>query len=294
MFRFAPHPGPRVRLAAHLSVLALVWWTASAATSLRLPPLGAVEARSVADAFEENRRIGEFRKALAGVRRLLKSYPDRPEYLQAEAELLTHLSDPAGAAASWEAFMAVAPFPADACPHIGSAYSAAKAPEKSLEAHRRCYESDPSQVDMAISYARALMDANKLSEAEKLFEEAMVTWPDNKDPRMGLLQLRFKQGRTAEVEEILALIRKSGDRDTDALYIAYRLAKDRGDRAAAKAHLREAIQLSPSYEDLYRNLAELQEADREWPAALKTYKTLLELEPDNARVRKRIRELEDL
>ncbi|MBI5622245.1 MAG: tetratricopeptide repeat protein [Elusimicrobia bacterium] len=287
-------PGTRARLAAHLAVLGLVCWTASAATSLRLPVLSSAEARDIADRFEEDRRTGEFRRALAGVRRLLKSFPDRPEYLQAEAELLAQLGDPEGSAASWEAFMAVAPFPADACPHIGKAYEQAGEPSRSLDALRLCQEADPINADLAVAYAEALTEAGRTAEAEGLYRRTLKTWPGNDDGMSGLLRLRLKQGRKAEAEAMLAEFFRSGKRSTEALYISAQLAAGRGDRAAAKTLVREAIQRSPDYVELYRMLAEFQDADREWPEALKTYKALLDLAPADPRARKRVRELEGL
>ncbi|MFA6318361.1 MAG: tetratricopeptide repeat protein [Elusimicrobiota bacterium] len=294
MARLAFPTGARARLAVHLSALCIVGWAAASATRLKLPGLPAEEAREVADRFEEHRRTGEFRSALSGVRRLLKSYPDRPEYLQAEAELLTQLGDSAGAAASWEAFMAVAPFPADACPHIGLAYDRSRSVAKALDAHRRCYETDPTNGDLASSYAAALTTADRFAEAERIYEQILKRWPGYTDALIGLLRLKFKQDRSAEVASLLSSMLKAGKRTTDVLAVAARLARERGDRPAAKAYLAEAIQVAPDYPDLYRELAELQDADRDWPEAIKTYRALLAVAPGDARARKRLRELEGL
>ena len=90
--------------------------------------------------------------------------------------------------------MAVAPFPADACPQIGNAYSAAKAPAKSLEAHRRCYESDPNQADMTIS-CRALM-FGRCKPGRRLLKTR--PWPLQQGPDGPAAPVN--QGWTAEVE----------------------------------------------------------------------------------------------
>ncbi|HAH06637.1 MAG TPA: hypothetical protein DCM05_08955 [Elusimicrobia bacterium] len=281
------------RLGLRLALLAAAAWTASAAAGIRLPSMSPASAAQTLERLEDARAEDEPRKALRQVRRLLRSFPERPEYLRAEAELLTQLRDMKGAAADWEEFLAVAPFPAEACPQLGRAYEALGLPERGLDAHRRCYELDEGKPDPMLFYALALSGHRRYDEAEKLFQRILEISPGYTDARVGLIRVKIEQNRLEEAEKLLPeTLRIAGGKSADALLTASMVAEKRGERERGRAYLRDALKVSPSYTDLYRRLGRLCEQDGLKDEAKKVYASLLEIQPSDAPARRRLRTLE--
>jgi tetratricopeptide (TPR) repeat protein len=188
----------------------------------------------------------------------LRAFPDRPEYLRAEAELLSELGRPARAAASWEAFMRSAPLPIEACPGLGKAYEAAGEIDRSLEAHRRCLALDPTQSDLRLFLAISLEHRERFEEAERLYRETLADSPSYQDARTGLARVLLRRDRLDEARQEISAVLAARPADADALFAAGLIAEKRGDLAQAKVFLKQAIAANPSYDEPIQALSRLE------------------------------------
>ncbi|MFA6030703.1 MAG: tetratricopeptide repeat protein [Elusimicrobiota bacterium] len=288
----SPAAGPSERgfvaPARDLAAAALLFFSASAAGGLHPRTLSEPRARALAEKLDEGRRDGEPLKVLSAARALLRAFPDRPEYLQAEADALSLLGRPGAAAASWEEYLASAPRPTEACPALGKAYEAAGRLEKALDAHRRCMKLDPTNPDFGFYVGLADERLGREEDAEKAYLEVLSARPENTDSRIGLARLRQRQKRYSEADALLRAVLSTSPDNADALITAALVARDSGRRAEAKAYLRKAILHSPSYQDPYRILGRMQEQDGESADALRTWEALLSLAPEDRALQRKV------
>jgi len=245
------------RAAGSLACAAALWWTASRCDVSRRPALEPARARALWDDAVSARGEGRLNASLGAVRRLLASYPGEPRYLGFQAEILELARRPLDAARSWELFLRVAPFPADACPSLGRDYVLAGLAARGLDADRRCLALDPSKPDLMISYALALERARRDAEAEPLLAGALKQNPNDADAVAALARLLVRRGDLDAAEKITAAALAVSPGNSDVLLAAARVSEERGDFKAARERLELAIRRSPDYGDLYRALAKV-------------------------------------
>lgn len=284
-------PSSLPALIGYCILLAALWWTAGWASGMRVPSMTPDGARLLLDGMDESRRTADHAAMLRDARRLLRAFPDRPEYLATEAEALHELGDFRGEAAAWEAYILVAPFPRDACPQLGRAYAEVREAGKALDAHRRCLSFDPGQPDLQLYLANALMQRGESREAEELYARILESHPGYGDALIALARLRMGQGRVEDARALLARVENAGS-NPDALYAESVLLETSGDRKGAQVPLRQAIRVSPAYADLYKRLARLLMEDGDKAAALEVYESLLQVAPDDEEALRRSRTLE--
>ncbi|MFA6091760.1 MAG: tetratricopeptide repeat protein [Elusimicrobiota bacterium] len=275
-----PHP-KLLSAGLDLSFACLLVLSAAYADGLRIPEISPERSARLGEELAEARRSGEYRQALSKVRSLLRAFPDRPEYLQAEAELLEELENYRGAAAAWEAFWIAAPLPAEACPNIGRDYERAGLAARAVEAHRRCSALDARRPDLLFYLGLAFEHNGRDADAERLYLQSLSFSSDYSDALLGLARLRMRRDRRGEAETLVRRVLARSPRNADALFCAANLARDAGDLAGAESYLKSAILAAPSYADLYRALARVQERRSDPHGALQTYEALLELSPDD-------------
>jgi tetratricopeptide (TPR) repeat protein len=277
---------------ARVALGAALCWSAISAASLSRPAMAPEQAQALWDSAQAQHSAGRFAEALSSVDRLLATFPDSPIYLSFAAQLFQDLKDPAREAAAWQIFMAVAPFPTEACPRIGQAYHSLGQYDKSLAAYRRCLDLDPKKTDLLFFLGQELASQDRPQEAAKAYAQALERSPDSSDTLLGLARLRLQQndipGAKALVDRVLA----NSPKNTDALADAAMIAEKLGDYKQAQVYLTTAIAESPSYADLYRMLGRISLEAEDRPAALKAFAALHDLVPDDADAARRLSELQ--
>jgi tetratricopeptide (TPR) repeat protein len=139
---------------------------------------------------------------------------------------------------------------------------------RALSAYRAAFAEEPAGLDpvLRISWASALMDSGDLEAAERELRRALAARPDHPDALRALAQLLVRTGRTAEAEQIAArgpaeVQAAIAPARADALRQRAAESEARGDRAAAKRDLREAIALSPNNPWVRLDLARILRAE---------------------------------
>jgi tetratricopeptide (TPR) repeat protein len=237
-----------MRVFASAALAAALWWTGGSADGTRRPELSPERAASLA-ASAEAAKTGDAKAGLADVARLLRASPREPRYLSLRAALVGRVEGPAAEAAAWEEYAAVAPFPTEACPALGRAYGRAGAPEKALDAHKRCLSWDPTNVDLRLAYARALSAAGRDAEAEALYRGILKDAPADDDAALLLGGLLLRRGDAKGAAALIEPLAARKPDDPDALLFAAMLDRERGDLARAETRLRRVLVLSPGYAD---------------------------------------------
>jgi tetratricopeptide (TPR) repeat protein len=80
------------------------------------------------------------------------------------------------------------------------------APEKALEYCRRASEADPKEINYAVGYAAAMVQAKRYTEAADLLRRLMAALPDNLTIRANLATSLFQMQRYPEAKEQLLFI----------------------------------------------------------------------------------------
>lgn len=287
-----PAPVDVLGLASRVALAAAVYATGTMVTGEHLPKLSPEAAHSLLEQSDSKAKALDFKGALPPLLRLLASNPDNHNYLSREAEIYGGLKDYRREAAAWELFMAVAPFPTDACPNLGKAYAKAGQDDKALQAHERCLALDPTKPDLQFFLARAYEMRDRSQAAERLYLKILSTAPKYFDASLGLARLLMSERRDSEAEKLVSAVVSESKENPDALLLWARLADNQGRRELAKQRILQAIASSPSYADLYRILGRWYDRDGDRAGSLRIYSTLHELEPEDPVAKTRLAEFQ--
>ncbi len=216
---------------------------------------------------------------MADIERLLASFPHEPRYLSFEAQTLEDLRRPLDAAHAWELYAESAPFPTEACPHMGRDYAQAGFPELGLDAHRRCLAMDPSQPDLMLYLALALERAGRDGEALPLLDKLLERSPSYGDALAAKARILRRRGDVEGSERALSsLLAPGAEPSPDVLLAAAMNELELGRPQRARELLETAIKTSPQYADLYRVRLRAENAMKDSAAAARTRATLAGLE----------------
>jgi len=140
---------------------------------------------------------------------------------------------------------------------------------------------DMVEVAEAYQLAKLARRLNRSETAEKLLRFVVAADPDNFAGWRLFGQVLFSQGRLDE--SALALERALTLRPSDWQVLLHMAATERklGATGAAEWHLREALRFSPFPAEVWRGLAGLRIALRDWQGAAEAYGKVLELEPQD-------------
>ncbi len=237
-------------LAAPVLYLFLLWAAATRLPGIPSSTLNPTMAMHLWNAVTKAEKKGQPENALKSLEPLLQAFPDNPQYLSSSAENLGKLGRFAESAATWEKFVRVAPFPADACPHLGNAYESAGHQDKALDAHRRCLAMDPSKSDLMLFLGLALERRGQIEEAAKLYRTVLHQSPTYSDARIGMARIKLRQGNIQEADALAQQVLITSPRNSDALFVSALIAEKRDRPQEAIALLQKAIDIAPAYQEL--------------------------------------------
>jgi tetratricopeptide (TPR) repeat protein len=247
-----------VSSAARWALLAAaLGYSAATPFSFHPPALSAEKSANLRAELEQAISDKHFPEALFLVRRLLRSFPEDSVFLRREAEIYHGLNDFKSESQAYELAMALSPTPTENCPYLGRSYRSQGLGEKALDADRRCWEAEPTNVDMMIDYAGALEQANRVPESRKFFESVLAQAPTYADAAVGLARLDMAERKPQDALKRLERVNKLKP-NADALAVQARIEDSLGRHERARNLVRQAIALSPDSEDLKNLLRNLE------------------------------------
>jgi tetratricopeptide (TPR) repeat protein len=150
-----------------------------------------------------------------------------------------------------------------------------------IDQFREIVRLDPSDGDSAIWLARLYRITNQHDKAEQVLRDLLLRDPDNQQGVSQLTQLLLDEDKS---QEAVALLQKSIDHAPsgglyDQLGDAYSQIHDLG---RAEQAYQSAVGLEPDNVNGHRGLAQTLFDDGKFPEALAEFKTLAQMEPDQA------------
>jgi glycosyltransferase involved in cell wall biosynthesis len=213
-----------------------------------------------------HQRLGQTREALTVCRGGLTCCPEDLELLFLEGVALNAAGDVAGAVRSWERCLA----------QPAGAYLACVNP--GLRGHVTRH-----------NLARAYRDLDRPAEAEAQWRAALAERPDFAPAWRGLLGLLVRQGRWEDVEALARERAVRPDGEWQAAVVRVRGLLGRHQFGEARGLARECMGRWPTAVEFQELLTYtwLQEG-RDWPAAERALRNLLQVAPDNAEARRNL------
>ena len=159
-----------------------------------------------------------------------------------------------------------------------------------IQQYQKITEKDPKDVESWVMLARLYRASNNSVEAEKAFDAALKTDPDNEEALTGLAMLYSDLGDTSRaIEKLKAATDKAPNEHTlAALASAYEQSRDYKNAAAA---LRRAVEMSPDNPRLVEGLAEDLLYSDQLDEALKLYQQIASEDSREARPQVRIAQI---
>lgn len=132
------------------------------------------------DALLELASLFEAAKRSADAIAIYRQFPENPAVRERLGELLLEAGKPEEAAANLEAAVAKSPTSANRLA-LAMAYLRAKQSDKALPLLAQAVEAEPSNLELHMTYGRALRDARRYLDAAKQFQRATQIKPGSKD-----------------------------------------------------------------------------------------------------------------
>lgn len=149
---------------------------------------------------------------------------------------------------------------------------------------------EPTNPVLATELAKAYSNLNDSANAEKYFRRGLELKPDYYEAKLGLAKTYLKNKQD---NQALILLNELA-REVQTAEIYYELGRfyyNHGEVDKAIDRFKLALNLSPKYANSLYSLAVAYEAKGERAEALKYYQQVLELNPGNAEVKKKLEEL---
>ena len=191
-------------------------------------------------------KLGDHEQAIARLRRAAKLVPDQPEIRATLADALARAGRFAEAAEEGMETVRLQPRRAQAWASLGTTLGLAGRIPQAVEALRRAVELEPTDPAVRARLAFAEHAAGHAGEAARQLREVARLAGENRFPYSGALGILLRQlGQTEEARRYLARSRpEEADYAQARLELAL-LEAERGDLAAARRALREALSVAP-------------------------------------------------
>ena len=149
---------------------------------------------------------------------------------------------------------------------------------------------EPTNPVLATELAKAYLNNNDPVEAEKYFRRALGLKSDYYEAKFGLAKAYLKGKRDNQALTLLNELAREVY-DTEVFYELGRFYYNHGEIEKAMERFKLVLSLSPKHANSLYSLAVAYEAKGNPGEALKYYRQVLELNPGNKEVEKKIREL---
>jgi len=161
---------------------------------------------------------------------------------------------------------------------------AARAPERALDSWSHAVTLAPDDMENRMAFGDALEKAGDTAGAEREFRKANELSPNSTEALAALSNLFMRNRRLPEAEKILSeLVAKAPQNESGHLQLGRVLSAEKKDAAAA-TELQKAIEIRPDDWEAVRELAFVQERDKQYAAAESNYRALLIRFPKDAEV----------
>ena len=162
--------------------------------------------------------------------------------------------------------------------------------ERAIEQYREVYRLDPADSESALWLARLYRLRNEHDKAEEVLRSLLKEDPDNEAAVEQLTQLLLDEGKSEDAVSLLEGITNRTPSPTllDLLGDAYTQTHD---LAKAEAAYRNAAEQDPSESSHLRGLGQTLLAEEKYSDALKAYRKLADLMPDDADVYLRLAQI---
>jgi tetratricopeptide (TPR) repeat protein len=159
---------------------------------------------------------------------------------------------------------------------------ARSAPNAALDSWSHAVTLAPGEARYRLAYGEALENSGDTAGAEREFRKARELQPNSTDALAALSNLFMRSKRLDEAETSLRGLVALAPQDESAhLQLGSVLSVEKKDAEAA-AELNKALALRADDWEALRELAFVQERDKEYPAAEKNYRALLQKFPNDA------------
>lgn len=159
-----------------------------------------------------------------------------------------------------------------------------------VKAFSRAFELEPTNPALAAELAKAYLNSNDLAGAEKYFEKSRELKPDYYEAELGLAKVYLKEKKDGAALRLLSDL--AGRVASPEVY--YELGRyyfNHGEIDKAIDRFNAVLALFPGHSNSLYSLAIAYEAKGKAGEALKYYEKVLELNPGNAEVEMKIKEL---
>jgi len=165
--------------------------------------------------FSHSAKPEEAQKLL---RQLTAAYGENSGTLYARAWLANQFGEHQKAQQLLQRLLAQQPRHADALILQARAYHAMGEDDKAVESLHRALKLDPDNDQMRLTYARMLIDTQKLKEARKEFRLLNQRMPDNSDVLYALGLLAMEAGEADDAEPYFMDLLRLGEREEEAKF----------------------------------------------------------------------------
>ncbi len=155
-------------------------------------------------------------------------------------------------------------------------------PERAKESYGRALEKNPEQVTANLNLVRLAARQNALPAAEATLLARLEQHPDSHGARLGLVQLRLIQGRTAEAAEEAKKVLKAQERNTRAMQLLAAAWFAEKKIELSLMVLENALAIDPEDGALHNALGMVQLELGQKPQALASFAKASALQPDLA------------
>ncbi len=113
--------------------------------------------------------------------------------------------------------------------------------------YRKAFELDPSNPRSLLLLGEAYVQTAQWEKAERVFMEAVSTFPDDVGPRRRLAEIYRLQGKLDDAEKVIVEVLRRSPDDAVAMVIRGRIAALRRDEKTALDYFEKAAEAAPNY-----------------------------------------------
>jgi predicted CXXCH cytochrome family protein len=175
--------------------------------------------------------------------------------------------------------------------NLAALYRDKSMPDKARAAFEEALRIDPSFAPAAIGLAEILRRQGDEGQAEATLRQALTKQPDAAALQLALGLSLVRQKRTSEAIEWFAKAARGGQEEAHFSYVYAVALRETGQQELAITVLRRALTHHPYDRQILMGLVSYELAGRDLASALKHAELLAELEPENPRIARLVRQL---
>ncbi len=126
-----------------------------------------------------------------------------------------------------------------------------------LSATDKAFRLKPKDATMLQRIAETYLACDQVEKAETIYADLFKTYPDQKALRERLTNLYLRSGKKAEAAQLLEALKRDSPTDPQSYYLLGTLAYEAKNYTNAVENYEKVLQLNPSFEPVYYDLAGL-------------------------------------